>query len=443
MFDHGKKIDTLERIAVDISKKLNVLEQKIDIRPNDYEKEAKQASKKTAEFRNKSEQRLDEANQIAESLTEIYEFVEQKKEQVVVSVKDIKKLLNESKDSNNESIESSDELHKIVEKFNAFFEDHPNFNNEFNSLNDNIIELKENSSKAKTTYKDILSKKLQIDEIYREIYGYSEENENNGDTIEIRGLKDELEESYNQVNNDLQVLKENIENIESISSLKVRNFIEKNQFKLDDFEKNFNDDYIEIHEKIKSLLPDAMTAGLSSAFVEKKKDEVVLYEEYKKNFNNGISLLSAVALFPIIVGIYFLSTGTDLATVIERSPKIVFSFMPLYIPLIWTTISANKKVNLSKRLIEEYSHKQVLSMTIEGLSNQINNLADNEISNELRTNLLKNFLIVTSENPGKLISNYKESDHPILNLLDKQKRNSKSDITESKDHNEEEILKDN
>jgi hypothetical protein len=96
--------------------------------------------------------------------------------------------------------------------------------------------------------------------------------------------------------------------------------------------------------------------------------------------------------------------------------------MPLYIPLIWTTISANKKVNLSKRLIEEYSHKQVLSMTIQGLSNQIDELDNDDIAEELRTQLLASFLKVTSENPGKLISDYQKSDNPMLNFFDRDRK---------------------
>jgi len=81
--------------------------------------------------------------------------------------------------------------------------------------------------------------------------------------------------------------------------------------------------------------------------------------------------------------------------------------------------SSNKKMNLSKRLIEEYTHKEVLSKTFEGLAKQISNVKDDEISADLKIKLLYNILEVNSENPGKLISDYDKSDHPLMDALDK------------------------
>jgi hypothetical protein len=76
-------------------------------------------------------------------------------------------------------------------------------------------------------------------------------------------------------------------------------------------------------------------------------------------------------------------------------------------------------MNLSKRLSEEYSHKEVLSKTFEGLSTQINNISDQTVSTDLRNKLLYNILEVSSENPGKLISDYNKSDHPLMDALEK------------------------
>jgi len=55
---------------------------------------------------------------------------------------------------------------------------------------------------------------------------------------------------------------------------------------------------------------------------------------------------------------------------------------------MWVAYSSNRKMNLSKRLSEEYSHKEVLSKTFEGLSTQINNISDEKISGDLRNKLL-------------------------------------------------------
>ena len=95
--------------------------------------------------------------------------------------------------------------------------------------------------------------------------------------------------------------------------------------------------------------------------------------------------------------------------------------LPIYIPVLWVANSANKKINLSKRLIEEYSHKEVLSKTFEGLSNQISeiSLSNPSIAEDLRIKLLYNLLDVSAENPGKLISDYRRGDHPLMDALEK------------------------
>ncbi len=161
----------------------------------------------------------------------------------------------------------------------------------------------------------------------------------------------------------------------------------------------------------------SLTAGLSSAFSSKKEEEVASSEKLQKRFNQGINLMIGVSLIPVAVSVFFLFKGISFEEVILRLPRIVLAIIPMYIPVLWFTYSANKKLNLSKRLIEEYAHKEVLSRTYEGLSTQIDSLKNPEQSKDLRFRLLSNFLQVSSENPGKLISNYETSDHPVMEAL--------------------------
>ncbi len=126
-----------------------------------------------------------------------------------------------------------------------------------------------------------------------------------------------------------------------------------------------------------------------------------------------------VSLIPFYVSIRALIDNVEMAEVILRMPRLVVAILPLYIPVLWIAYSSNKKLNLSKRLIEEYTHKEVLSKTFEGLSTQILNIKDSEVSSDLSNRLLYNILEVSSENPGKLISDYNKSDHPLMDALDK------------------------
>lgn len=319
----------------------------------------------------------------------------------------------------------SNELVADINRIDEIFTLHPDLKSKVADLEVLIDSLEENNSKANSTYKGILTRKSDIDKLHREIIGYEDEDEE-GNEVHVDGKKDELEKAYDKISSDIENSDDRISKVESNGIEKIDKLIEANQAKLSATIDKTKKEYDNTIEKITSLLPNAMTAGLSSAFIAKKAEEVIIYEEYKKKFNKGIWLLVLVSLMPIAVSIAFLSTGSSLIEIVERVPKLVLAFLPIYAPLIWSAISANKKVNLSKRLIEEYSHKQVLSMTIEGLSKQIESVEDFDVMEELRIKLLSNFLNVSSDNPGKLISNYDRSDNPLVEYFQTKKTTKKN-----------------
>lgn len=435
MFDgkNTKKIEYLEDERKKLWERLIKLEKIVAEKPSDTEKEAKEASKKTAEYRNKAETRLNESNSI-------HSEINAKKNEIEKKILEIDSNYTRSLELTNNLIEKSDKLTNLSERITKVLEEHPDIEDEIEQLDDLIKTIEENSSKANTTYKGILSKKTEIDELHREILGYEDEDED-GDSILVEGLKQKLENSYDKLSINAQNLETKIEELGNKSKTQYDEFIQKNQENIDRLKLSSKNEYDAIKDQIESLLPSAMTAGLSSAFVTKKNEEELLYKEHKRNFNNGILYISLSALLPIAISVfYFVTENSTLTDTIERAPKIMLAFLPLYVPLIWTTISANIKVNLSKRLIEEYSHKQVLSMTIEGLSKQIENIEDYEMSEELRIKLLNNFLNVTSENPGKLISDYQKSDNPILNFFDRRKKNNSTTIVDTLTNSTKEII---
>lgn len=416
MFDgkNTKKIEYLDEERQKLWERIVFLEKQIAERPSDIEKEAKQASKKAAEYKNKTEERLNQAIELTEKINTFLKDIQDKSNDVDTNHTQVL-------EATSDILDKSHKLSEVLTTITDILDEHPDLENEVVQLDSTLAKIEETSSKANTTYKGILTRKTEIDELHREIIGYEDENEE-GELVQIEGLKSELETAYENLKEQSESLADEIGEIRKITKEKYDLFVESNKEELVKIKENSKKEYDEIVKKIESLLPNALTAGLSSAFVTKKSEEEVLYKEFKNGFKYGILYLTIASILPIAVGIFFLYTGSSLTEVIERAPKIILSFLPLYIPLIWITISANKKVNLSKRLIEEYSHKQVLSMTIEGLSKQIENIEDSELSEELRVKLIRSFLEVTNENPGKLISNYQKSDNPILNILDRDKQ---------------------
>lgn len=307
-------------------------------------------------------------------------------------------------------VEYRDSLAKVKEKLatlDAAFKKYPELEKEIERLEKASEGALENEKKSALSLSNINKRREEVEDLYRQVFGYTHKDEEAGTEKEVPGLKQELEEAYENLHERSQSMQKEISTIS-----------EKYQTSYSEFEKAHKDKYKAISDEISQLLPGALTAGLSSAFAAKKEAEVKASEDLQKRFQTGIVLMTCASLIPIIVGCIFLYKGQSWELVLERLPRLVFTILPLYIPVVWFTVSASKKLNLSKRLIEEYAHKEVLSRTYEGLAKQIESIGDSGQSAELRFRLLANFLMATSENPGKLISNYQASDHPVMEALE-------------------------
>lgn len=240
-----------------------------------------------------------------------------------------------------------------------------------------------------------ISRKITLDEVHNEVFG-QELKGSDGSVEKIEGLRDKLKKSFDQGDNAINALKDKA-----------------------------TADVTAVTTQLKDLMPGAMAAGLSAAYEAKANAEIATQQRLEKHFVSGILGLAAVSLIPFAVNIYLLTQGKDLIEVIRQTP--VLQILPLYFPVLWFAYSTSKKVNLSKRLIEEYTHKAVLGKTFSGLSNQIDSLPkEHEVTQELRLRLLYNVLQVSAENPGKLITDYSKADHPVMEALENSSRLSGS-----------------
>ena len=384
----------------------NQLRNEIISKTSESQSEAFQNSRKTAEYRNKTETRFNEANTIASNIEQKLKDVENLSTDILLKNEEIIVLKTKIEKIDEESVDAFENLSNKIKNIDAFTENYPDLDEKLTEIEDFIASIESNLNKSKISLNTINSKKKEFDEFYQDIFGYEDIDEDEEKTF-IPGKKELLDEVYSDLQSDIENATNNVNTI---------NTDYKNKYS--EFESGFRNKYAKIVEEIKSLLPNAMTAGLSHAFSTKKEDEVLQSKGFRKSFNIGIGLMIAVSLLPVGLSVFYIYDGHNLEQTILKLPRMVLSIIPLYLPVLWFTYSANKKLNLSKRLIEEYSHKEVLSKTYEGLSNQINNLSKQEESEELRFRLLSAFLQVSSENPGKLISNYETSDHPLMEALE-------------------------
>lgn len=193
----------------------------------------------------------------------------------------------------------------------------------------------------------------------------------------------------------------------------------------------------EMDELIAKNLSNSTTIVLSKEFERKRKEENG--GELKNYFRGKIkfkklgtyqrsSFVFVLMLLAIILVLMFGDKFIDIAfnnQVLQESiknnillvaMKCLFK-LAIISPLIWLAIVQNKKMNLSKKLAEEYWHKEIVAKTFTGMSEQIDKNTEGDTAKTLRIKLLDIMLDTVAKNPADCIDNTDKSDHPINNVL--------------------------
>lgn len=266
-----------------------------------------------------------------------------------------------------------------------------------------LIEIDVNSISKKAS--DLLTaatkKKSEIDDLHDEIMGYETEENKHED-----GLKDILSHSYDELDSLYKELNKEFSTFSNDINLKLEKF-------MDDAEKSKED----VVKEIRSYLPDSVAAGLAGAFNKKKEEEIDEREKATKKFSHIIYGMVAVAILPFLVYVVWFFQGKSFDDIILKIPNMTIAVLPLYAPLIWLALHLNHRINLSKKLIEEYAYKEAVCKSFAGLSEQIEAINDKETLQELRLKLIDLVMSVNSDNPGKYIKNYDKCDNPAIELL--------------------------
>lgn len=273
-----------------------------------------------------------------------------------------------------------------------------------------IKSLENSSTTSFNKINDMLSKstelKTEISDLYDEVFGYET---NAGEHEE--GLKDELDKTYKELCDNMKTLSDDFIQLKKEKEEELNNVILEATKKHD-----------AIVAEIKSHLPDGVAAGLAGAFYEKKETETQTMEKDYKKFDILLKWMVVVAILPFIVYIIWLFNGKPLDEIIKTIPNMTFAVLPLYAPLVWLGIHLNKKINLSKKLIEEYAYKEAISKAVTGVSEQIKSLKDEEASQEIYENLIRLVISASADNPGKYITEYNKCDNPVVEMLSDPKK---------------------
>lgn len=420
----GTEIGKLQVGSTELKNKASLLEDALNKKTSDYEAEAKQSSDRASEYENNSKLvldsvnnhlnevnlKVDEISNMHNTVSGFYAEISKNSESVHI-IKDEVDIVFASINTLHENLTAqAKELETIYTNRAAYID-------KVSKLEDLYSNGNDLSNKIDQFYKSVLGKNEQIEKLHLSIVGYTDKDDK-GEDVKVPGLKDKLEAEYNELTLKSDQLLQQVAAIEINTESQYSIYKRSKEDEVNITIESWKQEYSAISNRIKSLLPDALTAGLSSAYHDKKELEIKESKWLTIKFFVGIFGMMLVSTIPFAVSAYFIHTGKTIEQVINDIPRMASAVLPLYIPVLWLAYSANKSLNLSKRLIEEYTHKEVLSKTFEGLSRQIEDISDDGISTELRIRLLYNILEVNSENPGKLITDYNKADHPLMDALE-------------------------
>ena len=384
--------------------------------------------KELAESRVSTDEKIARESAIkASSVAENAKIKEKEIDDIVSSVKNsiseyksnkasISKAINKSNEIDNMYNKLKEDIEKLsilMSKIQSLQQQAESSLSNLQSLEQQVKNVYNTSNGNSNKINDLLSKssslKTEIEDLYDEIFGYETESGN-----QEQGLKFELEESYNKLKKDMDTLSEDFKSLKTTKENEINSMLS-----------NVKEESKKLFAEIKSYLPDAVTAGLAGAFHEKKESETNQMQSDYKEFNKLIILMVAIAFIPFTVYVYWYFKQMPFVEIVKSIPNITLAVLPLYAPLIWLGVYLNKKINLSKKLIEEYAYKEAISKTVTGVSEQIKNLQNDETSQEIHENLIKLIVSASADNPGKYITGYDKCDNPLLDLISQPEKLSK------------------
>jgi DNA repair exonuclease SbcCD ATPase subunit len=167
-----------------------------------------------------------------------------------------------------------------------------------------------------------------------------------------------------------------------------------------------------LRQRTEALLPGAASAGLASAFKERKES----FRSPKKLWGS-VFVLSIVAL--VVVAAFSDSLPFELTTLnYETIYLYIFIKLPFVAPLVWLAVYAGRRHSQALRLEEDYAHKEVLSKSFEGYKNQLMEIESESDSGRKQSTLglIETTLEALSLHPGRIYQG-KHDDITPLNAV--------------------------
>ncbi|MFZ5723858.1 MAG: hypothetical protein ACOY33_09375 [Pseudomonadota bacterium] len=160
-----------------------------------------------------------------------------------------------------------------------------------------------------------------------------------------------------------------------------------------------------LRKQVEELLPGATSAGLASAFRERKESFQGPVKLWARVFIGSLVALLVVAfLNPVDFTI-------DKVT-LENFHMYVLLRLPFLVPIVWLAIYAAHKHNQALRLEEEYAHKEAISKSFEGYKTQLLEIESDSTSTAAE-HLVNRTLEALARHPGRIYDAKREDLSPF------------------------------
>lgn len=160
-----------------------------------------------------------------------------------------------------------------------------------------------------------------------------------------------------------------------------------------------------LHSRIESLLPNATSAGLATAFREQKS-------RFEKPQLMWLATFVATILGLLVSSLWGIPGGASW----DAMGKHFVIRLPIIAPLVWLAIYAGRHYGLALRLQEEYAYKEAVSAAFEGYKREMNAVAASADGRSPLVTLCENVLNTLGQRPGRIYEG-KHDDITPLNTV--------------------------
>lgn len=164
---------------------------------------------------------------------------------------------------------------------------------------------------------------------------------------------------------------------------------------------------------IDSLLPGAASAGLASAFNQRRA-----HFKWPQRLWQGVFVVSLLALLAIAGLEFSLFSKMEGSLTWERLGLSLLHRLPFALPLIWLAIHAGHKAALSQRVEEDYAFKETVSRSFEGFRREMAELEGKAAPNSALTRLCAGVLGIITNPPGRIYEKHPLNHTPLTALAD-------------------------